>query len=131
MLGGCSPTVPAASVASSAAVDVIITSAAGERPAFEPAETTVDASGPVAMTFLNRSSLAHNLVFTAGLTGATRTIVEPGASDELLLVPPGPGTYPFVCTIHDGMAGTLVVRASAARPTRGRVPALVGAGLVG
>jgi hypothetical protein len=50
--------------------------------------------------------------FTVGLAAATRTIVEPGTSDELLLRPPGPGAYPFVCTIHDGMAGTLIVRPS-------------------
>jgi plastocyanin len=91
---------------------VSIATAPGETLAFVPAETTVWAAGPIAMTFRNGSSLSHNLVFTVGLTAATRTIVEPGSSDELLLRPPGSGAYPFVCTIHDGMAGTLIVRPS-------------------
>ena len=66
-----------------------ITTAPGETLAFEPAETTVAAAARVKLTFRNGSSLAHNLVFTGGLTGATRTIVEPGTSDELLLAPAG------------------------------------------
>ena len=88
-----------------------ITSAPGETLAFEPAETTVQAAGPITITFRNGSSLAHNLVFTAGLTAATRTIVEPGTSDQILLAQAAPGAYPFACTIHDGMAGTLIVLA--------------------
>ncbi len=76
-----------------------ITSAPGETLAFEPAETTVRAAGPIAITFRNGSSLAHNLVFTAGLTAATRTIVEPGTSDELLLEPRGPGRLSI--RLHD------------------------------
>jgi plastocyanin len=35
--------------------------------------------------------------------------VDPGTSDEILLTGAAPGRYPFACTIHDGMAGTLVV----------------------
>ena len=88
---------------------VTITTATGETTAYDPAETAVRAVGPIAITFRNRSSLAHNLVFTAGPTAATRTIVEPGASDELVIPPLATGTYPFVCTIHDGMSGKLVV----------------------
>jgi plastocyanin len=91
------------------AVSVTISSAPGETLAFDPAEVTVRASGPITVTFRNRSSLAHNLVFTAGVTGATRTIIEPGTSDELVLTGPRPGAYSFACTIHDGMAGTLIV----------------------
>lgn len=103
---------PSATTSPAAAIDVTITTAPGETLAFEPAETTVRGGGPVAMTFRNGSSLAHNLVFTAGLTAATQTIVKPGTSERLLLAPPAPGDYPFVCTIHDGMAGTLIVQAT-------------------
>jgi plastocyanin len=91
---------------------VTITTATGEKTAFDPAEIAVSAAVPIAITFRNRSSLAHNLVFTAGLTAATRTIVEPGTSDEILIAPLAPGSYPFVCTIHDGMSGKLVVRST-------------------
>lgn len=95
-----------------APVAVTITSAAGETAAFDPAETTVRAAGPIAITFRNESRLPHNLVFTAGLDAATRTIVEPGTSDDLVLAPLEPGSYLFVCTIHEGMSGTLIVRAA-------------------
>jgi plastocyanin len=91
-------------------VDVLITTTAGETTAFEPAATVVRATGPIAITFRNGSSWAHNMVFTSGSSAATRTIVDPGTSDELLLPLLPPGTYPFVCTIHDGMKGQLVLQ---------------------
>jgi plastocyanin len=90
-------------------VSVTIGTAPGETLAFARAETAVRAAGPITITFRNGSSLAHNLVFTAGVTGATRTIVEPGTSDEVVISPAGPGAYPFACTIHVEMAGTLIV----------------------
>jgi plastocyanin len=96
------------------AIGVTITTAPGDTLAFEPAETSIEVVGPIAVTFRNGSSLPHNLTFGAGLIAATRTIVEPGTSDQLLVAPPASGTYRFVCTIHDGMAGTLVVRAAGA-----------------
>ena len=94
---------------SAAAVGVTISTAPGETLAFDPAEITVRAAGPISVTFRNGSTLAHNLVFTAGVTGATRTIVEPGTTDELVLAPAAPGSYRYACTIHDGMTGTLIV----------------------
>lgn len=109
LFAGCIATAPDVTASPLMSATVTITTATGEATAFDPAETAVSAEGPIAITFRNRSSLAHNLVFTAGLTAATRTIVEPEASDELVIPPLAPGTYPFVCTIHDGMAGKLVV----------------------
>ena len=109
LLVGCAAADPPATATLPAAVDVTIRSAPGETLAFEPAEITVAAAGPVAVTFENGSSLPHNLVFTGGQSAATRTVVEPGTSDHLLFGPPAPRAYPFVCTIHTGMAGTLIV----------------------
>lgn len=100
---------PAVIATPSASVGVTITTALGETLAFEPAETTVRAAAVVQLTFRNGSSLSHNLVFTGGLKAASRTIVEPGTFDRLLLVKPTPGAYLFVCTIHAGMVGTLIV----------------------
>jgi plastocyanin len=114
VLAGCAAAGPTTVASPSAAIAVMVTSAPGDTLAFEPDETTVRAAGPIRMTFRNGSSLPHNMVFTAGLTAATRTIVRPGTSDQLLLIPPAPGVYPFVCTIHDGMAGTLIVKPAAA-----------------
>lgn len=78
---------------------------------FEPALPSVAYAGSIVVTFRNASSQAHNLVFTGDIEAATRTIVEPGTSDEITLRIPGPGSYPFVCTIHEGMHGSLSVDA--------------------
>lgn len=110
LLVGCLVAGAGATSAWTAAVEVTITTAPGDTLAFEPATVTVRTTGSIALTFRNGSRLQHNLVFTDGLIAATRTIVEPGTSDQLLLGPGAPGRYPFVCTIHDGMAGTLIIR---------------------
>ena len=94
---------------SAAAVEVTVSSAPGEATAFAPPETVVRVNGPITVTFHNASTLPHTLTFTAGVTAATRTIVEPGTSDHVALASLPPGTYRFVCTIHDGMDGTLLV----------------------
>jgi plastocyanin len=112
LVAGCIATAPGVTASPPRSVDVTITTAAGIATAFDPAETVVHAARPIAITFRNASNVPHNLVFTAGVTAATRTIVEPGTSDELQFSPLAPGTYPFVCTIHDGMSGTLIVRAT-------------------
>ena len=95
-------------------VDIAVATAPGEQLAFVPEELHVPAGVPVRMTFRNGSSVAHNLVFTSGIVAATKTIVDPGMTEELALAAPGPGAYQFVCTIHDGMAGTLTVEAAVA-----------------
>lgn len=108
LLMGCLASDSPTAAGGLAPLAVTITTALGETLGFVPVETTV-ASGPVAVSFRNLSSLAHNLVFAAPLSTSTRTIVEPGGADELLLTAIGPGSYPFVCTIHDGMTGVLIV----------------------
>jgi plastocyanin len=95
-----------------AGIRVAVATAPGETLAFDPPEVAVESVVPVTLTFRNASSVAHNLTFTSGLTVATRTIVEPGAVQELHLIPPAAGTYPFVCTIHAEMTGQLVVAAA-------------------
>jgi plastocyanin len=108
LVAGCIAITPAVTASPAMSADVVITTAAGDAMAFVPAETVVLSGRPISITFRNESSLPHNLVFTAGLTATTRTIVEPGTSDDILISPLGPGTYPFVCTIHDGMSGKLI-----------------------
>jgi plastocyanin len=114
LLSACQAAGPAPSSPAHGAVRLAVGTAPGETLAFEPAEIAVTEVGPVTVTFRNHSSLAHNLVFTEGLSAATRTIVEPGTFEELHLVPPRAGVYPFVCTIHSEMAGRLVVGGASA-----------------
>ena len=45
------------------------------------------------------------------LLQADSTVVVPGASETLEFKAPDPGEYAFVCTLHPGMGGTLVVEA--------------------
>lgn len=115
LLSACQTAEPTPASPAPAAIHVAVGTAPGETLAFDPAEIAVGSVVPVTMTFRNQSSVAHNLVFTGALSAATRTIVEPGTFDELHLHPPGAGVYPFVCTIHSGMAGRLVVEGSAAQ----------------
>jgi plastocyanin len=114
LLAGCVGVTSTPSAAPSATVALTIRTAPHDRLAFEPAEPTVRAAGPITLTFQNGSSLPHNVTFTGALTAATDTIVKPGTSDQLMVVPPAPGAYPFVCTIHVGMAGRLIVEPASA-----------------
>lgn len=86
-----------------------IGTAPGETAGFVPAGMSVPAGKAVQLTFLNESAVAHNLVFTTGVTAGTDAIVDPGTSQTLSIGPLAAGTYRFVCTIHEGMAGDLVV----------------------
>ena len=76
---------------------------------FEPAEISVPAGAEVRLTFENRSTVPHNLTFEGPPNVATATIVAAGASETLEFTAPDAGEYAFVCTLHPGMAGTLLV----------------------
>jgi plastocyanin len=78
---------------------------------FDPAELTVRTGADVRVTFENRASVPHNLTFQAPINVATSTIVAPGTSETVQLKAPATGEYPFVCTIHSGMGGKLIVEA--------------------
>jgi len=93
-------------------VTATIATAAGETLTFERRQMTITGSRSADDHLrANRSGLWHDLVFTSRLTASTRAIVAPGASDRIAIPGIDPGTNRFACTIHDGMAGTLVVLA--------------------
>jgi plastocyanin len=98
-----------ATPAATAALELSVGSAAGDELAFLPDTVGAPSGTRVRITFRNESGQPHNLTFQAPISVATMTIVEPGMSDAVDLLTPGPGTYPFVCTIHVGMAGTLTI----------------------
>ncbi len=107
--GGC-----AGSANGRGPVSISIATASGEQLAFVPAETTVAGPGRVEIRFQNRSTFPHNLVFVEGVTASTDAIVEPGATDEVAVDLAAAGTYRFVCTIHEGMAGSIIVGVASA-----------------
>ena len=83
---------------------VTISSSAAPPPVWLPATTTVAAGGTV--TFKNPSPAAHNI---KSATNAWPLVtIEPDESANIVV--PGPGTYPYSCTIHAGMNGTLTVK---------------------
>lgn len=92
------------------AVPLEVRTQPGEGTGFDPASVSAPPDTPVALTFTNVSALEHNLVFLDPVTVGTRAIVRPGESDHMEFATPAAGTYQFVCTIHEDMRGSLVVR---------------------
>ncbi len=54
--------------------------------------------------------IGYDLPISRHGTVRTREIIRPGGWERLEFRTPEVGHYEFVCTIHEGMAGTLVVR---------------------
>lgn len=107
LLGGCAAN--GAGPSPTPAIELTVASAAGATLLFLPEVVAAPADTPVRIMFVNASNQAHNLTFQAPISLGTRTIVEAGASEAIELRTPAPGLYPFVCTIHLGMSGTLTV----------------------
>jgi plastocyanin len=102
---------PTGSAPSGETARITIGTDTGTELKFDPAEVTVQAGGDVEVTFENRASVPHNLTFQAPLNVATETVVAPGTSGTVELTAPAPGEYAFVCTLHPGMGGKLIVAA--------------------
>lgn len=76
---------------------------------FDPESASVTGGGTVEVTFENVSTIPHNLTFQDPIDAETATVVDPGASETIEFEAPAPGNYPFVCTLHPGMEGTLTI----------------------
>jgi glucose/arabinose dehydrogenase/plastocyanin len=101
---------PAASASpSGATTEVTIGTTTNAELQFDPTSASVPTGSQVVLTFENRDTLPHNLTFEDPIDAATSTVVEAGASEVLEFQAPEPGSYPFVCTLHPGMDGTLEV----------------------
>jgi plastocyanin len=72
--------------------------------AFSPARLTVAAGATVTVT--NKDQVAHTLTATKG--GFDTGEIAAGQSKSFT-APNNPGTYPYICSIHQYMSGTLVV----------------------
>ena len=84
----------------------VVTVTSNDRLEFEPA--TVEAKvGTLTLTHRNGGAIPHNLVFDDDL-GGTETLTE-GKEEAITLTFDEPGTYDFVCTIHSGQDGKVVV----------------------
>lgn len=79
---------------------------------FDPGEITLPAGATVRLTFTNKATVPHNLTFEDPIGAATDTVIDPGDSQTIEFTAPEPGEYTFVCTLHPGMEGTLLVEAA-------------------
>lgn len=100
---------PTGGGASGEVVEITVSTDTGTELRFEPAEVTVPAGVTVRLTFVNQSTLPHNLTVDDPIGAATATMVDPGAEETIEFTAPEAGEYTFVCTLHPGMEGTLVV----------------------
>ena len=73
--------------------------------AFDPATITAKVGDTV--TFSNTGAAPHTATLDAG--GCTTPTIQPGSSSGLTFS--AAGSYPFHCTIHPGMKGTITVGA--------------------
>ena len=112
-VGSPAPTPGQAEPTASAQADVVeitVVTDTGTSLLFDPGDVTVPAGAEVTLTFENRSTVPHNLTFGDPINVATATIVQPGASETVTFTAPEAGSYEFVCTLHPGMSGTLIVQ---------------------
>ena len=91
-------------------VEITVSTDTGADLKFDPAELTVQAGADVRVTFENRASVPHNLTFQTPINVATSTVVAPGTSETVEFKAPAAGEYSFVCTLHPGMGGKLIVQ---------------------
>jgi plastocyanin len=90
-------------------VEITVATDTGAAMVFDPAEITVPAGATVRLTFTNAATVPHNLTFDDPINAATENVVDPGASQTIEFIAPDAGEYTFVCTLHPGMEGTLLV----------------------
>jgi plastocyanin len=90
-------------------VEITVGTDEGTELLFDPTEVSVPAGTTVRLTFVNESTVPHNLTFGDPINAATSTIVDPGAEETIEFTAPEAGEYTYVCTLHPGMEGTLVV----------------------
>ncbi|HSJ00516.1 MAG TPA: PQQ-dependent sugar dehydrogenase [Patescibacteria group bacterium] len=111
-VGGEQPAASAApsGEASGEVIEITVGTDTGSANEFVPDEISVPAGATVRLTFVNESeSVPHNLTFGDPINAATATTVAPGEEETIEFTAPEAGEYTFVCTLHPGMEGTLVV----------------------
>jgi len=84
--------------------------------AFNPG--TVHARVGETVTWTNRDDAPHNVTYNSGPKFTSSPTFTNGKSWSLKLTKPG--IIHYMCTIHPGMDGTIIVSASVARPVGGR-----------
>ncbi len=101
--GGAGGTVAAQGPAEAQTATVV----GNARLKFSPSTITAKA-GTLALTLQIEGGVPHNLVFDADTIGEDINTISEGSATGTFEFPKA-GTYDFVCTIHSGMDGKVVV----------------------
>jgi plastocyanin len=110
-LGGLGLLLGGGGAAAAPAAPVVVGTDTATALQFEPRSVTAPANSQINLTFRNLATLPHNLTFQSGpIDARTQEQLPAGQEETLSFTTPAPGTYPFVCTIHPGMEGQLVVQ---------------------
>ena len=73
--------------------------------AFAPA--SVEVSGGAVITFTNSDGFNHNVTFSNATVG---TIPNYSTGAKTITMPTAVGVYPYTCTLHSGMNGSVTVK---------------------
>ena len=77
--------------------------------AYSPASVTIS-PGDTVTWFFDDTGVAHNVI---GIDAASRLLHSPMiSSGQFSQTFDDPGTYPYFCSVHPNMTGTVIVRAS-------------------
>jgi plastocyanin len=81
-------------------VEVVI-----EKHAFSPKSVTIPVGGKI--TWINRDSAPHTIT-AAGIESKKSPVLKQGQSVSDTFS--NPGTFPYACSIHPDMTGTVIVK---------------------
>ncbi len=98
------PTTPSTSSGSGTAVSIVAGAATLTTTAFAPNPIAVAAGGTV--TWMNNDTTTHTSVADAGAWNSGP--IAPGGSFSMTFS--SAGTFPYHCSIHPGMVGTVTVQ---------------------
>ena len=100
--GTTKPTTPTTPVTTT---PVVTTSVDMKNLAFTP--STIQVTSGAVVTFTNSDGFAHNVTFANTSVGTTGNY-STGA--KTLTMPTAAGSYPYQCTLHGGMTGSVTVK---------------------
>ena len=103
--GGSSTTTPTTPTPPVTTTPVSTASVSMLNVAFSPASIQVAAAAVV--TFTNNDGFAHNVTFDNSAIGTTGNY---NSGAKTLTMPAVAGTYPYKCTLHASMTGTVTVK---------------------
>ena len=113
---GSNTTTPAATTAAAAAATLTIPNGASIQgnPSYEPSQLTVNVGDTIAVE--NKDIAPHTVTNGKDATDPTMgklfdtSIINAGDSGEIVAADLDPGEYPYFCSVHPYMTGTLTVQ---------------------